>query len=107
LQGEARCIVTPAFTDAVKVIRQDPELWAEYRVKIKKAKPSGVLLSDIDDATRPDSDFASDDGGAAGALIELVTKQGELFLTLRPTVVLSVLILMALVTHWLSEQSIY
>ena len=72
-------LFAPAFTDAVKVIRQDPELWAEYRVKIKKAKPSGVLLSDIDDATRPDSDFASDDGGAAGALIELVTKQGELF----------------------------
>ncbi len=72
-------LFTPVFTDAVKVIRQDPELWAEYRVKIKKAKPSGVLLSDIDDATRPDSDFTSDDGGAAGALIELVTKQAELF----------------------------
>lgn len=73
-------MLSPAFLAAVKVIRENAqELWTDYRVKIKRAKPSGVLLSDIDKATRPDSDFAEGDGGAAAELIALVTEQGDLF----------------------------
>ncbi len=72
-------LFAPAFTEAVKVIRQDKMRWAEYRVKIKKAKPSGVLLSDIDDATRIPGDSDGTGDGAASALIELVMDKAELF----------------------------
>jgi len=72
-------LFSPDFTDAVKIMRQNPELWADYRVKIKRAKPAGVLLSDIDDATRPEGDFDDGGDGVASALIKLVVDSGELF----------------------------
>lgn len=72
-------LMSLAFLDAVKIIRADPQQWAEWRVKIKAAKPSGVPLSDIDKATRPEG--FNDDGSdsVASELIALVTEQGELF----------------------------
>jgi len=73
-------LFAPDFIAAIRLIREDQELWADYRVKLRKAKPPGVLLSDIDDATRPESDFSNNgDGGVASALIALVTEQCELF----------------------------
>lgn len=48
------------------------------RVALKKAKPNGVLLSDIDKATRPDHE-ASDDSSTADELVSLVQERAELF----------------------------
>jgi len=72
-------LMSPAFVDAVKTIRADQQQWAYWRVKIKAAKPSGVPLSDIDKATRPEG--FNDDGNDSvpSELISLVTEQGELF----------------------------
>jgi hypothetical protein len=76
-------LFTEPFLNAVKTIRADQCLWAAYRVKIKQAKPSGILLSDIDDATAPayDSDNSGGDSVAAELveLVELVISRGELF----------------------------
>ncbi len=67
------------FTDAAKFIREvDDEVWIRCRVKIKREKPSGVLLSEIDDATRPDSEIGGERNVAA-ALIKLVVDRCELF----------------------------
>lgn len=66
------------FVDALKQIRkEDPKLAAEYRVKIKRAKPSGILMSDIDDAINPAEGGNSD--SAAGELIQMVIENAELF----------------------------
>jgi phage/plasmid primase-like uncharacterized protein len=72
-------LFSSSFIAAVKTLRQNPKMWAAYRVKIRQSKPSGVLLSDIDDATRPAG--TRDDGGEgiASELINLVTTHGELF----------------------------
>jgi hypothetical protein len=67
------------FIEAMKFIREkDDEAWICCRVKIKREKPSGVLLSDIDDATRPDSEIGGERNVAA-ALIKLVADRCELF----------------------------
>lgn len=66
-----------AFLAAIKVIRKDVGLWAKYRVKLKRAKPSGVSLSDIDAATATPNDKAND--STASDLIDLVMESGELF----------------------------
>lgn len=66
------------FIEAVKIVRADQSLWAEYRVKIKRDKPSGVLLSDIDDLTAtPDDDGGND--STAAQLIDLAVNNGSLF----------------------------
>lgn len=68
------------FIEALKLIRTDKSLWAMYRVKIKTNKPSGVKLSDIDDATAVTGE--SEHGGkdsTASELIELVINSSELF----------------------------
>ncbi len=65
------------FIQAVIAIREYPPIWAEYRVKIKKAIPSGVLLSGIDDATSTPGDKEGSDSAAA-ELIELVLSKGDL-----------------------------
>jgi len=66
------------FLDAYKQIRKaDPKLAAEYRVKIKRAKPSGILLSEIDDSSNPVEGSGSD--SAAAELIQMVIENGELF----------------------------
>jgi hypothetical protein len=70
---------SPEFIEAMKFIREnDDEAWIRCRVKIKREKPSGVLLSNIDDATRPDSETGGERNVAA-ALIDLVVDRCELF----------------------------
>ncbi len=72
-------LMAPEFLDALKHIRKaDPKLAAEYRVKIKREKPSGVLLSDIDDSSNPSEGSGSGDSAAA-ELIQMVIEKGELF----------------------------
>ena len=67
------------FVEAMKFIREhDDELWITLRCQIKSDKPSGVLLSDIDEATRPDSEGRGD-GNIAAALINLVVASCEKF----------------------------
>lgn len=72
-------LMSPKFLDALKFIRKaDPKLAAEYRVKIKRAKPSGVLMSDIVDASNPNESNGSSDSAAA-ELIQMVIEKGKLF----------------------------
>lgn len=67
------------FLDALKYMRQaDPKLAADYRVKIKCAKPSGVLMSDIWDASNPNEGAGNSDSAAA-ELIRMVIEKGKLF----------------------------
>ena len=67
------------FIDAMKFIREaDDEAWIRCRVKIKREKPSGVLLSDIDEATRPDSEIGGERNVAA-AVIALAVGRCDLF----------------------------
>ncbi|MCX6178154.1 MAG: hypothetical protein NT163_02085 [Chlorobiales bacterium] len=67
------------FIEAMKFVREHAdEEWVRLRVRIKQRKPSGVLLADIDDATRPDSE-GSGERNVAAALIKLVVGCGELF----------------------------
>lgn len=73
-------LLSDKFIDAIKVIRTDKSLWADYRVKIKRAKPSGIRLADIDEASSTASE--ADGGGkdsTASELIELVINNSELF----------------------------
>ncbi|MDP2902975.1 MAG: hypothetical protein Q8N96_07665 [Methylovulum sp.] len=67
------------FIEAVKFIREDPCLWAEYRVAIKQAKPSGVLLGDIDKATDIYEAGSAESEAVAAKLIALVLSLGSLF----------------------------
>ena len=70
---------SPEFTEAVKFIREhDQESWVALRCQIKAGKPYGVLLADIDNATRPDSE-GSGERNVAAALINLAVDRGELF----------------------------
>jgi hypothetical protein len=67
------------FNDSVRHVRENsPEEWYRIRCRIKAEKPKGVLLSDLDKATRPPHD---DDGpdSVAAELIELAMERGELF----------------------------
>lgn len=71
-------LASEAFNEAAQLIReQDPEEWFRLRVKLKQAKPSGVLLGDIDKATRPYGE--GEESTIADALVELAVSQGELF----------------------------
>lgn len=66
---------------ALKIIYGNPQLKAEYRPKLKKALPSGVLLSDIDSQVLPaqgGSDNSSNDSSAS-ELVAMVIDNGELF----------------------------
>ena len=72
-------LMEPKFLDALKYIRKaDPKLAAEYRVKIKRAKPGGVLMSDVWDASNPKEDNGNNDSAAA-ELIQMVIEKGRLF----------------------------
>ena len=72
-------LMSPKFLDAYKQIRKsDPRLAAEYRVRIKRAKPSGILMSDIDESSSP-TDGGSHSDSAAAELIQMVIEKGELF----------------------------
>ena len=68
------------FIDASKIIKAaDRGLWVEYRVAIKRAKPSGVLLSDIDDATNINESSGDESETVAAKLIALALSSGSLF----------------------------
>ncbi|MER2510882.1 MAG: hypothetical protein ABTQ25_00400 [Nitrosomonas ureae] len=72
-------LMSPEFLDALKHIRKAaPQLATEYRVKIKRAKPSGALMSDIDDSSNPSEGNGSGDSAAA-ELIQIVIEKGKLF----------------------------
>lgn len=78
-QDDAGALGTQAFREAAALIREhDPEEWFRLRVEIKKAKPSGVLLEDIDKATRPPGDGEAD-LSVADELVALVEGMAELF----------------------------
>lgn len=78
-QEDAGALATPAFREAAALVREhDPEEWFRLRVEIKKAKPSGVLLEDIDKATRPPGDGEAD-LSVADELVALVEGMAELF----------------------------
>ena len=70
---------SPEFAAAVKLISTKPELWFEYRTKIKAAKPSGVPMADIDSMGAAKSADGDKQDSAAAELIELVMGQGILF----------------------------
>ena len=74
---------TKSFNEAGRLIREDDRengegLWAEYRVKIKKAKASGSLLKNIDKNTAPPCDTEAAETNAA-QLINLAIESGALF----------------------------
>ena len=69
-----------AFKAALRFVRKnDEEVWYRLRVRIKEGKPSGVLFSDIDDATRPYDEEGGGDKNTASTLIGLVTDECDLF----------------------------
>ena len=72
-------LASEAFAMAAKLVRErDQGTWFRLRVALKKAKPNGVLLSDIDKATRPDHE-TTDDSSTADELVALVQERAELF----------------------------
>ncbi len=72
-------LASAEFTEACRIVREiNPEEWFRLRVAIKKAKPSGVLLSDIDKATKP-TGGEEGDGTIADALVEMVVDKAQLF----------------------------
>ena len=79
---DAGLYASTEFIGAAKFIRDagdaGDEAWIRCRVKIKREKPSGVLLSDIDDATRPDSETGGERNVAA-AVIALAVGRCDLF----------------------------
>lgn len=78
-QEQPGALASKDFCEACRLIRTDsPEEWMRLRVAIKKAKPSGVLLSDIDDATRPPSE-SSDESSIADELVALTQAMASLF----------------------------
>jgi len=75
----ARWRATQDFNEAVRFVREtSPEDWARVRCRIKKEKPTGIRLDDIDSATRPPSEEGGPDSVAA-ELIALALDRGELF----------------------------
>jgi hypothetical protein len=72
-------LASEKFRDACRMVREsDQEEWLRLRVSIKRAKPSGVLLTEIDRATRPESETV-DDSAIADRLVEMVLARAELF----------------------------
>jgi hypothetical protein len=72
-------LATQDFNDAVRYVRENsPEEWARVRCRIKKEKPNGIRLDDIDAATRPPNDYEGSDS-VASELIALALDHGELF----------------------------
>lgn len=78
-QDDPAALASEAFSEAVTLVRGlDQGAWFRLRVALKKAKPNGVLLSDIDKATRPESE-GGDDTSTADDLVALVQDRAELF----------------------------
>ena len=67
------------FLAAVKSIRRySQEDWGRLRVEIKRNKPSGVLMSDIDRLTAPDTE-GGEETSVADVLVAMVEDHAELF----------------------------
>ncbi|NCC28539.1 MAG: hypothetical protein EOM22_10440 [Gammaproteobacteria bacterium] len=67
------------FLAAARLVRErDQSEWLRIRVALKKAKPSGVLLSEIDKGTAPEGE-GFDDSSVADDLVALVQGRAELF----------------------------
>ena len=83
----ARCkddpgiLMSPEFIQAWRLIRQtDPEEDLRIRVAIKRIKPSGVLLSDLDKAIRVgETGSTQDERTIADQLVALVLDEADLF----------------------------
>jgi hypothetical protein len=76
---EPALLASDDFEGAVKLVReQDQGEWVRLRVALKKAKPSGVLLGEIDKATRPESE-GGEETSTADDLVALVRERAELF----------------------------
>lgn len=72
-------LASQEFTEAVKFIRQNSDQeWFRIRCRLKQEKPKGVLLGDLDNATRPPYEASGPDSVAA-ELIDLALESGELF----------------------------
>ena len=72
-------LMSDEFLKAYEYIKKtDKEMGAEIRVKIKREKPSGILMSAIDKSSGPKEGGSSGDNVAA-ELIEIVTEKGKLF----------------------------
>jgi hypothetical protein len=72
-------LATQEFTEAVKFIRQNSDQeWFRIRCRLKQEKPKGVLLGDLDKATRPPYEADGPDSVAA-ELIDLALDRGSLF----------------------------
>jgi hypothetical protein len=72
-------LATQEFTEAVKFIRQNSDQeWFRIRCRLKQEKPKGILLGDLDKATRPPFESDGPDSVAA-ELIDLALERGELF----------------------------
>lgn len=70
----------PEFIAAWSVLKQDPSKAFECRAKLKKAKPPGILMSDLDNLTA--GTIAREVGGqesVASELIDLALASGSLF----------------------------
>jgi hypothetical protein len=77
--SDAGALATEAFYEAVRYVRENsPQDWARVRCKIKKEKPNGIRLDDIDNATRPPLEASGPDSVAA-ELIDMALERGELF----------------------------
>ena len=78
--NEPGLLASEAFKDAYALVCEDEALKFEYRTKLKKAKPSAVLMSAFKEL---EGESASGDGegneSIASELIGLVTAQGKLF----------------------------
>lgn len=81
----ARCkddpslLASDAFNDAARLVRsKDRGEWVRLRVALKQGKPNGVLLDDIDKATRPEGDGEAE-STTADELVALVQERAELW----------------------------
>ncbi|SFL40774.1 hypothetical protein SAMN05216302_10812 [Nitrosomonas aestuarii] len=71
-------LLADEFLKAYEFVKKaDKEKGAEIRVRIKREKPSGVLMSAIDESTSPKEGGNGDN--VASELIDIVTTKGSLF----------------------------
>lgn len=77
-KDEPNLLGTSEFKEAMRTLYSDESLKFEYRTKLKKAKPSGVLMSYFDELEKESSSSQSNES-TASELITLVTAETELF----------------------------
>lgn len=71
-------LATQEFNEAVRLVRENSqEEWYRIRCRLKIEKPKGILLTDLDKATRPSLGDAPE--STAAELIALALDCGELF----------------------------